>query len=256
VPIYSRPTKSLMLDWVKERNLQPREEFSKSEVMNWFAQHYSKIRPTTVSMHVNGMSINNRNRRHYPNIQPGSGHDLFFKLGPDRFRLWEEKVDPAPLYKPDIEASESGPIEEGEFEALEGEEAIQAAASREFAFERDLQNYLAKNLGAIEPGMILYEEEGITGIQFEVGGRFIDILAVDSKGGYVVIELKVSRGYDRVVGQLLRYMGWVDQNLGGSQPARGIIVAHEITNDLKLAASRIHGVRLIEYTISFALNPV
>jgi len=73
---------------------------------------------------------------------------------------------------------------------------------------RDLRNYLVRNLGLIEPGLRLYDEEGITGVEFPVGGRFIDILALDRHDRYVVIELKVSRGYDRVVGQLLRYMGW------------------------------------------------
>jgi hypothetical protein len=47
--------------------------------------------------------------------------------------------------------------------------------------------------------LTLYEEEGINGIEFPVGGRFIDILAVDSDGALVVIELKVSRGYDLIV---------------------------------------------------------
>jgi RecB family endonuclease NucS len=129
-------------------------------------------------------------------------------------------------------------------------------AAREFAFERDLRNYLVKNLALIEPGLRLYDEEGITGVEFPVGGRFIDILAIDKDGCYVVVELKVSRGYDRVVGQLLRYMGWVEQNMETSQPVRGIIVAKEITSDLKLAASRVSGVRLIEYEISFKLRPV
>ncbi|MBY0380958.1 MAG: hypothetical protein K2W78_03430 [Xanthobacteraceae bacterium] len=41
-----------------------------------------------------------------------------------------------------------------------------------------------------------------------------------------------------------------------AKPVRGIIVAKEITNDLKLAASRISGVRLVEYEISFKLNAV
>ncbi|MFZ4665357.1 MAG: endonuclease NucS domain-containing protein, partial [Prochlorotrichaceae cyanobacterium] len=84
--------------------------------------------------------------------------------------------------------------------------------STEFAYESDLRDYLAKNLQVIEPGLMLYEEEGITGVEFPVGGRFIDILAVDSNGDFVVIELKVSRGYDRVIGQLLRYMAWIQKN--------------------------------------------
>jgi RecB family endonuclease NucS len=105
-------------------------------------------------------------------------------------------------------------------------------------------------------GLRLSDEEGITGVEFPVGGRFINILALDRNGRYVVIELKVSRGYDRVVGQLLRDMGWVEQNMETLQPARGIIVANEITADLKLACSRVPDVRLIEYEISFKLRPV
>jgi RecB family endonuclease NucS len=101
-----------------------------------------------------------------------------------------------------------------------------------------------------------YDEEGITGVELPVGGRFIDILAIDKDGRYVVVELKVSRGYDRIVGQLLRYMTWVEQNMETSQPVRGVIVANEITTDLKLASSRISDIRLIEYEISFKLRPV
>lgn len=50
-----------------------------------------------------------------------------------------------------------------------------------------------------EPG--LYEEdEGITRVEYPVGGRSVDILGIDAEGRLVVIDLKVSRGYDRVVG--------------------------------------------------------
>ena len=66
-----------------------------------------------------------------------------------------------------------------------------------------------------------------------MGNRFIDILALDKDNNYVVIELKVSRGYDRVVGQILRYMGWLRKNQAESgQLVRGIIVAREISDDL------------------------
>jgi hypothetical protein len=58
------------------------------------------------------------------------------------------------------------------------------------------------------------------------------------------------------VGQLLRYMSWVKQNMETSQSARGIIVANEITADLKLACSRVPDIRLIEYEISFKLRSV
>ncbi len=82
------------------------------------------------------------------------------------------------------------------------------------------------------------------------------VLAVAQNGDYVVIELKVSRGYDRTLGQILRYMGWVQKNLAGDKPVRGIIVASEISEDLRLAASRVPDITLVEYEISFKLRPV
>jgi hypothetical protein len=252
--IYERPTKSLMADWAQE-HLSPGQIFKKSDVVRWFTEHYPKIKSNTVNMHVEGMSVNNPVRKHHSNIRLGSGHDLFYKLGPGQFRLWIRESDPIPLYKSDIEKQESDSTENVAPEGEEGEEPNTEGA-REFAFERDLRNYLVKNLGLIEAGLRLYDEEGIIGVEFPVGGRFIDILAVDKEGRYVVVELKVSRGYDRVVGQLLRYMGWVEQNMETSQRVRGIIVANEITTDLKLAASRLPDVRLIEYEISFQLRPI
>jgi endonuclease NucS-like protein len=247
MPIYDRPTKSLMADWAKA-HLKSDQVFSKSDVLPWFRQHYPKIKSNTVAMHVEGMSVNNPNRKHHPSIKPGSGHDLFYKLGPDRYRLWQPETDGRPAYKGDAVRNIST-------EAADVPEDDQDAAS-EFAYERDLQNYLAKNLYRIEPGLRLYDEEEITGVEFSVGDRYIDILAIDAQGSYVVIELKVSRGYDRVIGQLLRYMAWVEKNMEPSRPARGIIVAKEITEDLKLAASRIQGVRLIEYELEFRLRPI
>jgi len=253
MPIYERPTKSLMVDWAKE-HISQGQTFAKPAVVQWFAKHYPKIKGNTVNLHVEGMAVNNPVRRHHAGIRPGSGHDLFYKIGPNQFRLWVPDSDPAPLYKEGIEKQELD--QAGVIPISEPEDEPSAEATREFAFERDLRNYLVKNLGLIEPGLRLYDEEGITGVEFPVGGRFIDILAVDKDGRYVVVELKVSRGYDRVVGQLLRYMSWVEQNMDASQKTRGIIVANEITADLRLAASRIPDVRLIEYEISFKLRPV
>jgi len=74
-------------------------------------------------------------------------------------------------------------------------------------------------------------------VEFEAGGKRIDILAVDKDNKFVIIELKVSRGYEKVIGQILRYRAWVRKNLAGEQGIRGVIIAKVITDDLKLAAS-------------------
>lgn len=253
MPIYDRPTKTLMTEWAKQ-HLSLGDKFGKNQVVKWFAEHYPKIKSNTVRMHVDGMSVNNIIRRHHPSIKPGTGHDLFYKLGPDLFRLWDPQSDSQPLYKEGIEATDAERKTDDSDNDAETNQLTPDEAAGEFAFEKDLQNYLVKNLHAIEPGLRLYEEEGLTGVEFAVGGRFIDVLAVDKEGRFVVIELKVSRGYDRVIGQLLRYMAWIDQNLEGSKPARGIIVANDISADLRLACSRIADVKLIEYQISFSLR--
>jgi endonuclease len=253
--IYDRTTKVLMGEFAQQM-LKPGQVFDKREAVAWFAKHYPKIKSNTVALHVDGMSVNSANRKHHPHIRAGTGWDVFFKLPNGQFRLWDEKNDPAPIYRDQIIAAEkdtTGLIEDAEADE-NGSSSLDG--SNRFAYEQHLQDYLVKNLVSLEPGLRLYEEEGFTGAEFPVGGRYIDVLAVDPNGDFVVIELKVSRGYDRTIGQILRYMGWVQQNIAGDKRVRGIIVASEITEDLKLAASRLSDIKLVEYEISFRLKPV
>ena len=73
----------------------------------------------------------------------------------------------------------------------------------------------------------------------------------------MVIELKVSRGYDRVVGQLMRYIAWIANNQAETgQKVRGIIIAREISEDLLLASALVPHVQLFEYELSLAVKQV
>ena len=128
----------------------------------------------------------------------------------------------------------------------------------EFAKEKDLQNFLVKNLHMIEPGLKLYDDGLRDGVEYPAGRRFIDILAQDTDGQLVVIELKVSRGHDRTIGQILNYIGWVRENLvKPNQEVRGIIIAKEITEDLRLTCLLPQiPVSLREYSISFSLKDI
>jgi hypothetical protein len=87
--------------------------------------------------------------------------------------------------------------------------------------------------------------------------KYPKIKPADKSSDYVVIELKVSKGHDRVVGQLLRYMGWIKQNLANeNQKVRGVIVAREITEDLILATSMVQDITLLEYKLKVSLHKV
>ena len=256
MPIYDKPTRELMHEFATQ-SLKPGQAFSRKDAVRWFADHYPNIKSNTVGLHVDGMSVNSAQRRHHPSIRPDAGWDLFFKLSAREFRLWDSEKDPAPRYKADLEAEIANGVAETDDPVGETPEE-DGPGSRKFAFERDLQSYLVQNLGLLEPSLKLYEDEDgeFTGVEFPAGQRYIDILAIGADDAYVVIETKVSRAYDRVVGQILRYMGWVKENLAGEAPVRGIIVASEISDDLILATSSVENIRLVEYEISFTLKSV
>ena len=129
---------------------------------------------------------------------------------------------------------------------------------RVFAKEQHLQDYLVQNLDDIEEGLILFEDGENSGVEYPAGGRRIDILAQDKNGDLVVIELKVSRAYDRVLGQIQRYMGWVKEFIANdTQAVRGIIIASDISEDLRLACSLpSNQVSLREYSLTFSLQEV
>lgn len=128
-------------------------------------------------------------------------------------------------------------------------------SSFEFALESHLRDFLAKDLEHIEPGLKLYNSEHRNGIEYPVDGGRIDILAIDKNNNFVVIELKLSQGRNKVLGQLLYYMGWVDANLSRS-PCRGIVIASEISKELLTAVSRAPGVKLYVYKMSFSVEAI
>lgn len=236
-----KPVRLLMQDMVTSMGLVPGQSFTREQAVQWFATHYPNVKQGTVAAHLIRLSTNSPTRLHYSAKADGSD-DRFFKIDGSHFRLYEPGRDPTPI-------SELTPIGD------EVDEVVYAASS-EFAYEHDLRDYLAKNLSLIDPTLQLYNDEGVRGIEFPVGGRFIDILARDPLG-YVVIELKVSKGYDRVVGQLLRYVSWIKRHHAEpGERVRGVIIAKDISEDLRLACADIQNITLYEYNLSVSLRPV
>jgi hypothetical protein len=118
--------------------------------------------------------------------------------------------------------------------------------------ERDLEEFLCRNLTALERGLRIYKPDGR---QFKTDVGFIDILAEDAHG-LVVIELKAGTADDSALGQLQGYMGDAETKTAAGRPVRGIIVAGDFSPRLLAAASRLPDVTLKRYTVSFALSDV
>ncbi|AMO76279.1 MULTISPECIES: endonuclease NucS domain-containing protein [Pseudomonas] len=253
--IYEKSTRALLKDMLMSWDLKPGQVFTTTRAIQWFATHYPKLKPGSIRAHLVQSATNDPSRLHHPSTN--TTDDLLFKVAPGEFRLFEAGKDPAPIHE-----MVKGDIAEQDEEETDTENIVltetNLPGSTEFLLERDLQRYLAENLECIEPGLKLYEDEDLRGIEYEAGGgRRIDILAVDHNGAFVVIELKVSRGYDRVVGQLLRYMNWVRRDLADpGQRVRGIIVCRSMSEDLRLACSSIKDVELFEYKLSVAVTKI
>jgi hypothetical protein len=135
-----------------------------------------------------------------------------------------------------------------------------AAEEMAYALEKHLEDFIVENWDKINFGekLKLYEDEnGNIGQQYyteEVG--YIDLLAKDTKGNYVVIELKKGRKDDEVIGQVLRYMGWVREKVcKKNESVRGLIIVGEKDPKLSYALKEIGAkVDAMVYQVSFKLK--
>ena len=131
----------------------------------------------------------------------------------------------------------------------------------EFALEKYLENFIVDNWDKIDFGerLKLFEDEnGNSGQQYYTGEvGYIDILARDEDGNFVVFELKKGRKNDEVIGQVLRYIGWVRERLAkNKEGVRGVIVVGERDSKLEFALKEISDkVSVKLYKISFRLEP-
>jgi len=102
---------------------------------------------------------------------------------------------------------------------------VDVESPMEFAFESHLEDFIVENWTSTIFGADydLYNESGESGTQIQVTGGRLDILAVRKDGKeLLVIELKRGRASDYVVGQMLRYMSLVSDELATSgQSVRG-----------------------------------
>src|SRR6202161_1675403 len=78
--IYDKPIWALMKD--AEAKLSP--TYTVGEIVAWFAQHYPKIKASSVRAHIKGLTANDPSRHHYPAV---AGMTALFVRRPDRTLL-------------------------------------------------------------------------------------------------------------------------------------------------------------------------
>lgn len=148
--------------------------------------------------------------------------------------------------------------------SIEEEKEIEELSTG-FGLEPHLRRFLVDNWENTPLGKyyeIIKEDGDIIGEEFQTkeAGN-IDILAIDKKSNeWVVIELKKGQSNDSVIGQMLRYMGWVEKNkVENDEGVKGIIIVKEIDNKLEYALSALKNkvkISCFMYNVQFSLQEV
>lgn len=119
------------------------------------------------------------------------------------------------------------------------------SALQRFSLERDMQVALRSNITNLDPDLKIIDD----GAERAVNSGLIDITCEDS-ATIVVVELKAGKADSRAIGQILGYMGDLQQEEDGKS-VRGILVAHDFDRRAKAAARVVPTLTLKKYSIEF-----
>lgn len=127
-----------------------------------------------------------------------------------------------------------------------------------FAMEKHLEDFLIQNWAQtdLSKDYVIFAEDGEpVGQQYPTDTGPMDILAISKdKKTLLVVELKKGRASDAVVGQVLRYMGYVQQELAEEgQTVKGVIIALDDDQRIRRALAVAPSIEFYRYQVAFKL---
>jgi Endonuclease NucS len=220
--------------------------FAAPDIVNWAQSRHPDVREDSLRSQITLQTGNNLSHRLY-----GSGSPILWKIGP---RLFEP-------YDPDRHGAVDTMLPDDEDALVDAAlfQELPTEAKQEFLFEQYLHDFLEDNWVHIDFGrsLELWSPDERSPREFDTRsvGR-IDFLCRDPESdALVVVELKRASSPDAVVGQTVRYMGWVKSALCPEQRVEGIIVVGEADPRLLYAVSVIPNLRVMVYRVQLQLHP-
>ncbi len=243
--IYDRPVRELIQEAIAEMP----EPFTSQNMVLWFREHYDKVNPSTVRAHLRRASVN------IPLDAAGwhwSASDrTLYRLGPGQFTR----------YRREVHGDFENGLPVGLADETEDDAPGTAALDEDqaaFALELHLEDFMETNWASIDfgrPLRIWTDAEGEWGRQYGTGVGIIDFLCEDEASNeLVVVELKRGKSSDQVVGQVLRYMGWVREHRADGRGVSGIVITHEYDDRVRYAVAELPRVEAWTYEVSFKLD--
>jgi len=127
-----------------------------------------------------------------------------------------------------------------------------------FSLEKQLEDFIVENWNNTIFGKdydIYLDENGNYGKQYPVDTGRIDILAKNKNSNdFLVLELKKGRTSDETLGQIQRYMGYVQHEIAPNNEVKGVIIGLRDDLKLKRALSINSQIKFYKYEVSFKLT--
>ena len=192
------------------------------------AKYPGEWAPGTYSGHFDGCVVNNP--RAYVNHR--FSKRFMFRNPDSTFELYSE--------------SKHGPRSQWEPNGTPEPDDVEELVETSISLERDIEEHLIHNLDTIEKGLKFKDRQ----VRIDVG--IVDILAEDSAGGRVVIEIKVGEANDKAIGQIAKYLGWYGRK--DEKPPRGILIAADFPDPVRYAAMAVNNLTLLAYKVHFSFE--
>ncbi|MEK5256595.1 endonuclease NucS domain-containing protein [Paenibacillus sp. FSL F4-0125] len=263
----SKPFIWQMIKEAAEKN--PNVKITYQEIKEYIRKTYSDINENTINAQIIVCTVNQPSRIHYPeNKRPriaSTKYDFLFTVGRGQVVLYNREEHGVW----EIAKSGFGKLvvkQQLDEDVIDSPIGIQSDPNEEqdggmlFPLEAQLRDFIVQNISSINVnGMklkLFVDENSRDGVEYPTEVGLIDILCRDQNGDFVVFELKLGRGPDRAMGQIARYMGWVKKNIAVDKGVSGVIVAKNVDDKLKYAASVVPGISLFEYQVKFSIQQV
>lgn len=133
-------------------------------------------------------------------------------------------------------------------ETLTSEIETSVDSSTSYISEKDLEDYLLKNINLIEEDLRVIDR------QVDISGGTLDILAKDKNGVLCIIELKIKEDKS-IIWQSIHYPMGLKSKLNCGN-VRMIVVAPEYSKPIRSALSKSGNVEMLKYSIEVKSNKI